>query len=253
MLDDFTPIVHKLDGRTIRVWAVADVHIGAKECDLAGFSKFLAKIHGNPDDYLLLCGDLINNGIKDSLTSVYDETMPPQEQINTAVELLEPVADKILGCVSGNHEQRSNKQVGIDPMQYISSLLHVPEVFRQNMAFIRVNLERGNTKDHYALMLTHGKSATKKKNFTAIVEGVDACIFAHTHTPDVLMPSRIRFTTSNRVVTHTVVSMTACSWLRAGGYSLAGLYAPQAVSRPQALLLEFTGSNTTRGNVRVVW
>lgn len=25
MLSDFTPIVHKLDGRTIRVWAVADV------------------------------------------------------------------------------------------------------------------------------------------------------------------------------------------------------------------------------------
>lgn len=31
MLDDFTPIIHQLDGRTIKVWAVADVHIGAKE------------------------------------------------------------------------------------------------------------------------------------------------------------------------------------------------------------------------------
>ena len=41
MLDDFTPIIHELPGRTIKVWAVADVHIGARECDMDGFKRFL--------------------------------------------------------------------------------------------------------------------------------------------------------------------------------------------------------------------
>lgn len=47
MISDFTPIVHTLEGRTIRVWAVADVHIGAKECDLDGFKAFCGKCKMN--------------------------------------------------------------------------------------------------------------------------------------------------------------------------------------------------------------
>ena len=253
MIDDFTPIVHRLPGRTIRVWAVADVHIGSKECDLDGFEKFLKKVASEQDSYIALCGDLINNGIKDSLTSVYDETVSPQAQIEKAVDLLTPVAGKILGAVGGNHEHRTKRAVDVDVMNYIMCLLKIPELYRQNMAFIRVNLEKGTTKDHYALMLTHGKTANKKKQFVGVVEGVDAVITAHTHTPDVLMPARIRFNTSNKVTVHNVISLTACSWLQPGGYSLAGLYLPQTTSRPQCLELPFVNSNDIRGVPRVIW
>lgn len=92
MLDDFTPIIHTLPGRTIRCWAVSDVHIGAREADIDGFSAFLRKIQADDDSYLVICGDVINNGIKDSVTNVYQETMPPNEQVSLAAELLEPVA-----------------------------------------------------------------------------------------------------------------------------------------------------------------
>lgn len=253
MLSDFQPIVHRLDGRTVKVWAVADVHIGAAECDLDGFRAFLKKVENDPDSYIVCAGDLISNGLKTSVTNVYEETMPPSAQIDLAVELLEPVKDKILCMVSGNHERRSTKDCDIDPGYTIAALLRINERFRQNMAFVRVLLERGNTKENYALMVTHGKSATKKKNFTAICEGIDAAIFAHTHTPDITMPARIRFTTSNRVVMHEVISLTCCSFLKTGGYSLSGLYPPQAVSRPQALQLEFTGTNARKGRISVIW
>lgn len=253
MVDDFTAIVHRLPGRTIRVWAVADVHIGAKEANLAEFEKFLAKIAKDPDSYLVLCGDLVNNGIKNSVTSVYDETMPPQAQIEKAVELLTPVAGKILGAVGGNHEHRTKKEVDVDVMHYIMCLLKIPDLYRPNMAFMRIVLERKTTRDHYALMLTHGKTANKKKQFVSIVEGVDAVITAHTHNPDVLMPSRIRFNRANNVSIHNVISLTACSWLDPGGYSLSGLFTPQATSRPQCLELPFVNSNDVKGVPRVIW
>lgn len=255
MLDDFTAIIHTLPGRTIKVWAVADVHIGAKEADIDGFSAFLKRVEKDRDSYLVLCGDLINNGIRcqTSPTDIYNETMPPQAQVDFAAELLMPVADRILGAVGGNHERRTKKAVDVDVMNYIMCLLKIPELYRQNMAFIRINLEKGTTKDHYALMLTHGKTANKKKQFTQIVEGVDACIFAHTHTPDVLMPSRIRFNHANKVTVHNVISLTACSWLQAGGYSLSGLYPPQATRRPQCLELPFVNSNDIMGVPRIIW
>lgn len=253
MTDDFIPIVHQLDGRTIKCYAVADVHIGAKECDLDGFKRFLKHIENDDDAYLLLCGDLINNGVKDSLTNVYDEVIPPGAQIEKAVELLQPVAGKILGCVSGNHEHRTKKAVDIEPAAYICSLLRVPEIYRQNMAFVRVNLVRGNTKNHYALLLVHGKTANKQKNFGFAIEGVDAIVSGHLHSGQVRRDARICMTTSNRVVVKPFVSIVATSWVKYGGYAARSLCMPAATSTPQCLLLEFTGSNATPGQIRVAW
>lgn len=251
MLDDFVPIIHKLDGRTIRVWAVADVHIGARECDLEGFRRFIAKLGEN--DYVVLVGDLINNGLRDSLTNVYEETMPPSAQIEAAAEILTPVKDRILGAVSGNHENRTRKAVDIDITHTIMCMLGHPELYRRNMAFIRVNLERGKTKDHYALLLTHGKSDAKRRKFQYAVEGVDAVITAHTHQPLTEKPARLVFTKGNKVRVEPLVSMVATSWLQYGGYGASGLYMPNATSNPQHLILEFVNSNDREGAITVVW
>ena len=253
MLDDFTPIIHRLPGRETRVYAVADVHIGAKECDLDGFAAFLKRIERDPDSYLVLCGDLISNGVKDSVTDVYEETMPPQAQVDMCAELLQPVAGRILGAVSGNHERRTKKSVDVDVTNYIMCLLKIPELYRPNMAFVRVNLVRGATKDHYALLLVHGKTANKRRQFAYAVEGVDAIVSAHTHDGEVQKPAKIVFTKSNNVVVKPMVNMCATSWLRPGGYSLAGLMPAKATSDPQCLVLEFTGSNATQGSIRVAW
>ena len=259
MIDDFTPIIHHLDGRTIRLWAVADVHLGARECDQRGFEKFLDKIASDDDSYMIIDGDLLNNATRSSVSNIFEETMPPSAQIDVATELLNPVADKILCVVGGNHEARSRKDTDLDPLYAVCSMVRrsdgscLQDIYRQNMAFIRIVLGDSSPKDNYAIMVTHGKGINKRKQFQAIVEGVDACIFAHTHTPDVLRPARIRFTSSNRVKTHNIVSLTCSSFLEPGGYSLQNLYTPQATSLPQCLELEFTGTNRRDGQIRVIW
>lgn len=256
MISDFTPIVHKLDGRTIRVWAVADVHIGARECDLDGFKKFIKRIAEDKDSYLVICGDLLNNGLRspNCPTDIYDETMPPHAQIETAVEILTPVKDKILGCVGGNHEHRSRKMADLSPLYAVMLMLGKGELYRDNFAFVRVNLERGKTKDHYALLLVHGASNAKRNKFDlSAIEGVDAIISGHTHDGLVEKPARLVFTKSNNVVVKPLVSLTATSWLDYGGYAAAALYQPKSTSDPQCLELEFTGSNDRPGSIHVRW
>lgn len=256
MLSDFTPIVHKLDGRTIKVWAVADVHIGAAECDLDGFRAFLKGIEKDPDAYVVLCGDLCNNGLRSSScpTDIYSETMPPSAQVELAAELLEPIKDKILGCVSGNHEHRTKKSTDIDLTAVIMSILRKPELYRQNMAFVRINLERGKTKDHYALLLVHGASANKRKQFDqGAIEGVDAIVGGHVHCGNIGKNTRLVLTQQNTVQVKNIVSLTATSWLDYGGYAARALYMPKATSNPQYLELEFTGTNAREGNIRVIW
>ena len=253
MHSDFDPIIHKLKGRTIRVWAVADVHIGARECDIEGFEAFLHRIAKDKDAYIVLCGDIINNGIRDSLTNVYEETMPPSAQIEKAAELLAPVKDKILGAVGGNHEARSRKAVDLDPMHTIMVMLGIGYLYRTNFAFLRIILSNGNTKSRYALMLIHGKTENKKRQFAYAVEGVDAIISGHTHNGIVEKPARLVFTSRNNVMVKPLVSLTATSWLTYGGYAAAALYRPAATSCPQCLELEYTATNDREGSIRVVW
>lgn len=251
MLDDFTPIIHRLPGRTAKVWAVADVHIGARECDLGGFEKFLKKVESEDDSYICIVGDLLNNGIKTSCSDY--ETLPPSAQVDEAVRLLQPIAGKILGCVGGNHERRTNKAVDLDPMFMVMTLIGKPELYRPNMAFVRVILEHGKTKNRYALMLTHGKTANKKRQFAYAVDGVDAVISAHTHDGIVEKPAKLVFNESNKVSIRPFVSLTATSWLSYGGYGASGLFLPKTTSDPQCLVLGWSGSNARNGEMRVSW
>lgn len=240
-----------MDGRTIRVYAIADVHIGARECDLDGFRSFLAKL--GPDDYIVLVGDIINNGLKDSLTNVYEETIPPSAQIEKAVEILTPVKSKILGAVGGNHEARSRKAVDLDPMYAIMCMMGIQHLYRTNFAMVRVILANGSTKSRHSLMLIHGKTANKKRQFAYSVEGVDAIVSGHTHDGIVEKPARLVFSSSNRVLVKPLVSLTATSWLGYSGYAAAALYRPTATSCPQCLELEYAGTNNRDASIRVIW
>lgn len=253
MLDDFTPIIHNLPGRTIKVWPVADVHIGAREADVQGFSDFLKRVQEDEDSYVCIVGDILNNGLKDSLSNVYEETAAPHEQVKIAAELLAPVADKILGCVSGNHEARSRKSVDLDPLASVMMLIGKPELYRQNLCFIRVNLRDGGARETYNLLLAHGKTEAKKRRFQYAVEGVDAVITAHLHGGLIEKPARLVFSQKGTVKVKHVVSVTATSWLDYSAYAAADLMLPKATSDPQALVLEFTRGNRKEGKLRVAW
>ena len=252
MVSDYVPIVHTLDGRTIKLWAVADVHIGARECDLDGFSRFVDRVKADPDSYIVICGDLLDNGTRDSITNIY-QTLPPSTQIEKAVEILSPIANRILGGVGGNHELRSSKAVDLDPLHTVFVRLGTQDRYRRDFAFLRIILERENIHDHYAVMLIHGKSESKRKQFDYAIEGVDAVIGGHVHNGSIAKNARLVLTHRNRVVVKPFVSLTATSWLRYGGYAAQGLYKPTATSDPQYLELEFANSNGRHGQMRVIW
>lgn len=252
MLSDFTPIIHRLPGRTIRIWPIADVHIGARECDLDGFKSFLRRVQACEDDYLVLVGDLLNNATRSSVSDVYEETIPPSAQIEKAVEILYPTKDRILGCVGGNHELRTKKDVDLSPLYAVMLMLGKGELYRDNMCFIRVVLG-DKVRDNYTMLLVHGKSANKKRHFAYSVEGVDAVISGHTHDGIVEKPAALVFTNKNNVTVRPIVSVTATSWLTYGGYAARALCLAKATSNPQCLELPWTGSNSTRGQMRVIW
>lgn len=80
MIDDFELIVHKFNDREDRhIYLLGDVHLGAKECLETEFAKFLQTVKDDYAGYLILLGDLLNNGVKSSvirLDAMLEDTVP---------------------------------------------------------------------------------------------------------------------------------------------------------------------------------
>lgn len=64
----------------MEILPVNDVHIGDVKTDIRLFRAFLKYVQEKPNRYVMLIGDVINNATKSSVSNVYREVMPPQEQ-----------------------------------------------------------------------------------------------------------------------------------------------------------------------------
>lgn len=245
MLSDFDLIQRSfLGGHDITIYPIADVHLGSKECMEQEFIKFIDFIAETPNAYLILGGDLIDNGTKSSVTNVYQATMSPSQQKKEMAAILSKVKDRILCFVPGNHERRSKKEVDDDPVYDIAAKLDLEHLYRPNVAFVNIQMgleesknyrTRGAYRPSYTLVVTHGAgggiltggAVNKAERFGYIIDGMDALIVGHMHKPFMTQPGKIQIDVRNKIVSvkpFKVVGMT--SWLNYGGYAAQKMLLP---------------------------
>ena len=251
MLNDFDMVIHKFDN-SITVIPVSDVHIGALEHNKTKWESFVKSVLKEPDTYLTLGGDLVNNSTRCSVANPFDEVLRPREQKQRMVEYLKPLAaeGRILCAVSGNHEYRTTKETDQDITYDIMSKLDIEDLYRENAVFMKVGLgKRSNANKpvaSYTLMVQHGAGggiytgATVNRNerFGNVIDGLDCMIVGHTHKGTVSKPSKIVIDSNNNTVSlksYTVVSTV--SWLNYAGYALRKMLLPAESCEPQKIKL----------------
>ena len=105
------------------------------------------------------------------------------------------------------------------------------------------------------ILRAHGSTKTKNRNFANYVDGLDVMVTSHTHDAEVYKPSKLVFDrSSDRIRTHPMVHINACSWMDFGGYGARKMYAPKNNADPQYIELEST--SRSEGNykqMRVIW
>lgn len=93
------PIVNELpdtlDSITIEIFS--DLHIGSKKCDYKSIIEMRDRVLNDRTRYCILLGDICNNSTKTSVGDVFEEELTPMEQMKKAIEIFEPIKDKILG------------------------------------------------------------------------------------------------------------------------------------------------------------
>lgn len=244
MLPDFEMIVHKFPARPdITIYPIADVHLGARECMEQEFMAFLKRIEQEPGAFLILGGDLINNSTRSSVSNIFDETMRPSDQKRMMAKLLEPVKDKILCAVGGNHERRSGKDADDDPMYDILCKIDKEDIYRESMAFVKLQFGDqdgcGQANPTYMLVVCHGSgggqltsgAVLRAERMSYSIEGADAFIMGHTHRPFTTSPGKIFIDKHHNQVTvkpFKVINMT--SWLEYGGYAMQKMLIPTSHS-----------------------
>lgn len=251
MLSDYEIITHKFPARPdLRIYPISDVHLGAAEHMEDEWVAFCKRLLSQPDAYIILGGDLINNATRSSVSNIFEETMRPREQKRLMVEMLTPIKDRILCMVSGNHERRSMKDADDDPSYDIACKLDIENLYRENIAFLKIQMgdqeRNGLYNPTYILTVTHGAgggmltggAVNRNERFGYVLDGCDALIVGHTHKPFVTQPSKIAIDARNgRVSVKPFKVVSSTSWLKWGGYAAQKMLAPTSYA-PQVITLK---------------
>lgn len=245
-LSDFELIQHSFyGGHDITIIPISDVHLGSQECMEQEFISFIKSVKETPNVYLVLGGDLIDNGTRSGVSNIFRATMPPSQQKKEMANILSEVKDRILCFVPGNHERRSGKDADDDPVYDIAAKLDLENLYRENIAFVKIQLgtkEResgsltgGHMRPTYTLVVTHGAgggiytgaAVNRNERFGYVIDGMDALIVGHTHKPFTTQPGKIKIDPfNNRVSIKPFKVICSTSWLSWGGYAAQKMLLP---------------------------
>lgn len=242
MLPDFEMIVRRFENRpNLTIIPISDIHLGAAEHMEKEWAAFCDMVLSDENVYLILAGDLINNATRSSVSNVFEETLRPREQKRMMVEMLKPISDRILCCVSGNHERRSLKDADDDPCYDIMCKLDIEDRYRENIAFLKLQMGKkkaaGNRNPTYTFVVMHGSGGgiftgaaiNRNERFGYVVDGMDCLIVGHSHKPTISQPGKIKINHHNNTVQMTTFKVvTASSWLKFGGYAAQKMLLPSS-------------------------
>ena len=243
MLDDFILINAKFeDSKKLNIYPLGDVHIGSKECDLELFKQWVEMVKNDPDGAVVIIGDVLNMGLKNSLSNVYEESLSPMQQKELAYELLNPIADKIIAGCSGNHEYRAVKEVGANPLYDVFCRMRIEDRYRENVCFLKLTVgKNGRNPNTYGLVITHGKSKNKDLSWTYAVDGADVFISGHTHLGTHQSVGKIRMDlTHDKVKTVGYQHIIVMPFQSYGGYAVRNKYMPNHLGQFQCIQLDGT-------------
>ena len=94
--------------KRVKIVFMGDFHLGNEKCDLKLIKAKINKIKHMNNTFIYLTGDLIENAINN--VGIEEQYLSVTYQLKQLKEILAPIKDKIIGCVLGNHEWRTNKK-----------------------------------------------------------------------------------------------------------------------------------------------
>jgi hypothetical protein len=233
------------DLNELRVIPISDTHIGDKNFKEKELREKLYTCRYVPT-IILLAGDLVNNGIKCSVSNCYEEIIPAGDpQINHLVSLLSPYKNDIGLIVPGNHELRSTKEVNIDVARIYADRLGAQYASPHALLKIQFGTNSKGDPINYILYMHHGSGGGKARSGKTkrmidqewMVDGADIYLRAHTHVNECFSTASIQFDERTMAVkTHVMYHVSTGTWLDTSEYAERMELPPLPIGSPEIML-----------------
>jgi predicted phosphodiesterase len=237
------------DFKSIELIVLADYHYADPHSDHDAIRKDIDYVNSHENAYCVLAGDLLDCALKSSLGDAYTN-LSPMEELTAMMELIQPIAHKVIAIVGGNHEARHYRTNGVDMTRLLARQLGIEDRYSPDTALLFLRFGRdGNNRNHnrqilYTIYLTHGSGGGRKEggkiqrlaDYAQIVDA-DIYICGHTHLPASLKVAFARPYPLNNSITYcTKLFVNSAAKLDYGGYGDIGGCRPNAKDTPRGIL-----------------
>lgn len=184
---------------------IGDLHRGDRHLSARGLGKlkgYLDWVQERPNARIFLMGDILNVASRTSKTNPF-ESMSGNDEYQKAVDFFKPYASQIVGCITGNHEQRMYKDYGFNPLQPFCNELGITYCGFTAALKLRIGYQKSGSKYNqtYWGFAHHGNGGggtlgaaiNRKAKLQEIVHGMDFYMAGHDHqlivgTRNILLP-----------------------------------------------------------------
>ena len=245
MESDYKPIIKSTpqEFRAIDVYVIGDLHYGSAQFDERKWNVVKDEILSAQNRYVVFVGDLMENAVPGSRSSVFEQICNPQDQKEFVVQQFVDLKDRILSIIDGNHEKnRSYKYAGLFPLFDAAVIAGIPELYRPHFAFVDVGVgarkKDPSQQTHYVIYTSHKAKDNKNYCSSDFVENVDLFCYGHDHSGKSEPRGKLIYDTKLKMVRQaTVATIDGGSFLRYGGYAADNAYRPNADTLYKATLL----------------
>lgn len=217
-----------------RVLLLSDIHIGAESFRKELFEKFIS-FAIEQKCYLLLLGDLMEVALPSHIEqSVWEQAFAPFDQMKVLLDYLEPLRERVIMTISGNHDLRIWKKTSIDIGEMIAERLGC--FYNRHGGYVLMDVGEQT----YRFAIFHGHSAAQnpyhelEKRLT-VYDDVDVIAMGNNHFlgEKLVVKKRIVDGKEVRKLIHLV---RTGSFISEADYSRAALYSPTPDGAPIAAL-----------------
>lgn len=232
--------------KEIEIVPIADIHLGDPMCDYRRVMETIQYIEEHDNVFCVLNGDLMDCAIKTSIGDSYSAALQPMEQLHQCVKIFEPIKDKILCVLPGNHEERIYKTDGVDMTALMCQQLGISDRYSNTSALLFVRFGKDKVHNHhgrkicYTIYCNHGNGGGRKEGgkvnrVADLASVVDADIYigSHTHLPFVMKEAFFRIDTANSSVAKVdKLFVNTSAALEYGGYGDRAAFKPASLDNP---------------------
>ncbi len=216
------------------VFMFSDVHIGSNAFRADLFDKHL-RLAKKLNAYILLLGDLMEVALPSHIeSSVWEQTLTPEEQMHEVINKLYPLRDRVIMSIAGNHDLRVWKKTSVDVSAIIAESLGC--FYNRHGGYVMMDVGEQT----YKFAIFHGHSSAQNpyhelEKRLVVYDDVDVIAMGNNHFlgEKLVVKKRVINGQEERKLIHLV---RTGSFISEPDYSRAALYSPTPDGAPFAVL-----------------